>query len=252
MRALVVDDEPLARALLRRWLAAHTDVVVVGEAADGDAAAAQVAALDPEVVFLDIELPGRDGFGVITALPAPPAVVFVTAHDHYAVRAFDVDAVDYLRKPFDEERLAAALARVRAHLAGRAAGGATALRSAAEALSAVARARRQRLAIRDGDATLLVPLDEIEWIEAAGKHVAVHVLSPRPAVIRARDTLTGLEQRLDPDRFVRIHRSTIVNVDHIRAIRPWFAGDQHLTLTSGHSVTTGRGFRDRLRDRVRP
>ena len=242
MRAVIVDDEPLARDLLRRLLAAHDDIEIVGEAADGDAAVIAIARVRPDVVFLDIEMPGRDGFGVIAALAEPPAIVFVTAHDQYAVRAFDVQAVDYLRKPFDDQRLAVTLERVRRR-------DPETLRRALGMLAELARGKPSRLTIRDGEATHLLALDDIEAIEAAGKYVEVRLADG--AVRAARETLASIEQRVDPVRFVRIHRSAIVNLDHVRVVRPWFAGDQEVTLTSGRSLTTGRGYRERLIARLK-
>jgi two-component system LytT family response regulator len=239
VKAVIVDDEPLARDLLRRLLAAHSDVTVVTEAGDGDTAIRAITATQPDVVFLDIELPGRDGFGVLAELASPPVIVFVTAHPRYAVRAFEVSALDYLCKPFDDERLAKTLVRVRERLADPA--------ELRRAITELARGARARLAVREGDTTVFLAFDQIECIEVSGKHVAVH--TPRSSHT-TRDALAAIEQRLD-ERFVRIHRSTIINLDHLRAIRPWFAGDQHLTLTSGREVTTGRGYRDRLLSRIR-
>ena len=224
MKAVIVDDEPLARDLIRRLLAAHADVEIVGEAGDVAAAVRTITSARPDVVFLDIELPGGNGFEILAGLPAPPNVVFVTAHEGYAVRAFAVSALDYLCKPFDDERLASSLARVRARLRP-----------------------QTRFAIRDGDTTTLVPIADIECIEAAGKHIIIYAAG---ASHQSRETLTACEQRLDPERFVRIHRSAIVNLDHVRVVKPWFAGDQQLTLTSGKTLTTGRGFRDRLLSRL--
>lgn len=234
MKVAIVDDEPLARSLLRRLLAAHPDIDIVAEAGDGSSAITAITQAQPDVVFLDIEMPGRDGFGVLAGLAQPPLVVFVTAHEHYAVRAFEVEAVDYLRKPFDDQRLAVTLERLRDRRRDP-----DALRRALETLT-----RRARLAVREGDATVLLTLDDIEALEASGKYVEIHLASG--ATHTVRDTLSALEQRLDGDRFVRIHRSAIVHLDHVRVVKPFFAGDQELTLTSGRSLTTGRGFRERL------
>ncbi len=234
MKVALVDDEPLARELLHRMLRAHADVEVAGEAADGASALALVRAQRIDAVFLDIEMPGGGGFDVLAALERPPLVVFVTAHGHYAVRAFDVEAVDYLTKPFDEDRLATALDRLRARLA------------APEPPAMIG--TRARIAVRDGDATVLIALDDIECVEAAGKLVQLQLATGKTQ--SARETLADLEHRLDPARFVRIHRSLIVNLDHVSVIKPWFAGDQELVLTSGRTVTTGRGYRDRLLARL--
>lgn len=234
MRVAIVDDEPLARELLQRMLAAHADVEVLAEAADGAVALEVVRRHRLDAVFLDIELPAGGGFDVLAALEHPPLVVFVTAHGHYAVRAFEVEAVDYLTKPFDEERLAITIDRLRARLA------------APEPPRFIG--TRARIAVRDGDATVLVALDDIETVEAAGKLVELRFADGRQQ--SARETLADLEHRLDPARFIRIHRSLIVNLDHVSVVKPWFAGDQELVLTSGRTVTTGRGYRDRLLARL--
>jgi two-component system LytT family response regulator len=172
---------------------------------------------------------------VLAALEHPPLVVFVTAHGHYAVRAFEVEAVDYLTKPFDEDRLAVSLDRLRARLAA--------------PPPPMMIGTRARIAVRDGDATVLVALDDIESVEAAGKLVELRLANGNRQ--SARETLADLEHRLDPARFVRIHRSLIVNLDHVSVVKPWFAGDQELVLSSGRTVTTGRGYRDRLLARLK-
>ncbi|MCW5808432.1 MAG: response regulator transcription factor [Deltaproteobacteria bacterium] len=230
MRAAIVDDEPLARALLRRLLVAR-GVDIVAEAGDGDTAVRAIADARPDVAFLDIELPGRDGFAVLAGLATPPAVVFVTAHPRYAVQAFEVAAVDYLCKPFDDERLAVALERARRRLADPG--------ELRRGIAELARTVGGRLSVREADATRLVPFDQIECIEVSGKYADVHTVRGSHTT---REPLAAIEQRLD-DRFLRIHRATIVNVDLVVAVRPYAAGDQQLQLASGRRVVTGRLYR---------
>jgi two-component system LytT family response regulator len=245
LRTLVVDDEPLARELLRKMLAEHDDVEVIGECASGTQAVEAVRAERPDLLFLDVQMPGLDGFEVLRELaPELPQVIFVTAYDQYALRAFDVHALDYLLKPFDEDRLARALQRARTHLrVGR-------QESRGEVLALLdelrgARRWKERLVIRVGERAFLQPVAEIDWLEADGKYVKVHVGKQSHTI---RETMTQLCESLDPRRFLRISRSAIVNVDRIREIQPWFRGDYVVIMQNGAEVTSTRGFRDALRD----
>jgi two-component system LytT family response regulator len=245
LRTLVVDDEPLARELLRKMLAEHGDVEVIGECASGTQAVDAVRAERPDLLFLDVQMPGLDGFEVLRELaPELPQVIFVTAYDQYALRAFDVHALDYLLKPFDEDRLARALDRARTHLrAGR-------QESRGEVLALLDELRgvrwwKERLVIRVGERAFLQPVADIDWLEADGKYVKVHVGKQSHTI---RETMTQLCESLDPRRFLRISRSAIVNVDRIREIQPWFRGDYVVIMQNGAEVTSTRGFRDTLRD----
>lgn len=246
LRTLIVDDEPLARELLRKMLAGHDDVEVAGECESGTQAVEAVRADPPDLLFLDVQMPGLDGFEVLRELaPEIPQVVFVTAYDQYALRAFDVHALDYLLKPFDEERLARALDRARAHLRRPEASD-----DREEILTLLdelrgARRFRERLVIRVGERAFLQPVAEIDWLEADGKYVKVHV-GPRAHTIR--ETMTQLGAALDPRRFLRVSRSAIVNVDRIREIQPWFRGDYVVIMQNGAEVTSTRGYRDAIRD----
>ena len=241
LRTILVDDVKLARQRLRRLLGAFPDVEVAGECADAASAIATIAELAPDLVFLDIEMPEQDGFAVLAELPAAarPAVVFVTAYDQHAVRAFEANALDYLLKPVEPARLAATLDRVRAQ---RASGVGNAKLDAL--LRALERDRYPtRLAVRGNDGTQLVRVAEIDWIEAAGNYLCVragkvtHVL---------RETLTQMESRLDPARFVRIHRSRIVNIDRIVKLSPLFNGDHTVQLGDGTELTLSRTYREAL------
>jgi two-component system LytT family response regulator len=243
LRVLVVDDEPLARQLVRLLLARDAEVTVVGECS-GDAAAALVASARPDILFLDVQMPEVDGFALLEQLgPACPVVVFLTAYDRYAVRAFDVHAVDYLLKPVDDARFAAALARAKTAARARPAG------AADERISALLRdhARHaRRFLVRTRDRTIVVDASAIDWIEAADYYVSLHV-GGRAHLLR--ETMAELEQRLDPDRFLRVHRSAIVNLERVREIHPLFRGDCELLLESGARVRLSRTRRaefDRL------
>lgn len=244
IRALIVDDEPPARERIRALLQDEGDIVVVGESDSGVNAVAAIRNLAPDLVFLDVQMPGLDGFGVLDALEGmPPALVFVTAYDAYAVRAFEVHALDYLLKPFDRERFRATLDRVRAALADRPEepGASPVAASLAEAGPASGPLRRM-LAKRDGRLRVL-KVAEIDWIESSANYAAIHV---GKETYQIRETMQSLESRLDPDRFLRIHRSTIVNLDRIQEIEPYFHGDYIVRLADGQRLTLSRTYRDRL------
>jgi two-component system LytT family response regulator len=260
IRTVIADDEPLARRGLALRLAAHPDVAIIAQVGDGAAAVRAVADHAPDLLLLDVQMPGLDGFAALRAIPPgrAPLIVFVTAHDRYALRAFDACAIDYLRKPIEDDRLAQALARVRDALAGRDArshqtrllallaeiSGRPALRLE-DALGATGAGelRDQPLAIRDGQRIARVPLAEIRWIDAAGDYLCVHADSDTHIV---RGTLRELERRLDPRRFPRIHRSVIVNAARVTALRPHLNGEYFLTLDSGDELKLSRSYRDRL------
>lgn len=236
LRAVIADDEPLARARLRRLLEDGQGVEIVAECASGDEAVAAVHNLQPDVVFLDIRMPDLDGFGVLGDLnPARrPCVVFVTAYADHALRAFDADAVDYLLKPYSSERLQAALARVRRMLAS------DPLRA-----DAVRNDYLQRLAVPVGARMQLLPVAVIYCVVAQANYVELHA-NGRSFLLRA--TMAGLEARLDPRLFVRVHRSRIVRLDAIRDIEPLDSGQYLLRLADGMRIATGRSYRDKLRE----
>jgi two-component system, LytTR family, response regulator len=247
IRTLIVDDEPLARELLRGMLAAEPDISVIGEFDDGRQAVEGIRDLHPDLVFLDIQMPEQNGFQVIESLEpgAIPSIIFVTAYDKYAVQAFEVHALDYLLKPFDEERLSAALRHARERLTrpdrldtGRR------ILAMLEQMTASSK-YRDHIVIRGDGRAFLQPVREIEWIEASGKHVHIHA-GGEPRSMRA--TMIDLEQKLNPRRFLRVSRSAIVNVDRIREIAPWFNGEFIVTLKSGAQVPSTRGYRQALVD----
>jgi two-component system LytT family response regulator len=247
IRTLIVDDEPLARAHLRALLEARGDIEVVGECGDGRAAVAHIRRDEPDLVLLDIQMPELDGLGVVREVGAArmPAVVFVTAYDDYALAAFDAHALDYLMKPVNRERFTRAIDRA-AGMIGMGATGASAgaLARLVERLDAE-RGGADRIGIKAGGRVLFLRVEEIDWVEAADDHVRFHV---GKATYLHRDTLARLEHRLPSSSFLRIHRSTLVNVDRIREFQPWFQGDWVAILADGTRLTTGRSYRARVRE----
>jgi two-component system LytT family response regulator len=238
LRVLLVDDEPLARTLLRVLLARDSSVEVVGECS-GAEAVAETLRTRPQIVFLDVQMPDMDGFEVLERLgrARPPAVVFVTAYDQYAVRAFEVHAVDYLLKPVSEERLREALGRAKARAAGR--GGS----AAEDGLAALLRDRARypsRLLVPARGRTVVVEVKGIDWIEATDYYASIHAGGQTHLL---RQTMGELERLLDPTRFFRVHRSAIVNLDRVREIQPLFRGDSELLLTTGARVRLSRSRR---------
>lgn len=246
IRALIVDDEPLAREGVRMHLEERPEFEVVGEVEDGRAAVAAIRELTPDVVFLDVQMPGLDGFGVLRELAGEPLpeIVFVTAYDQFALQAFEAHALDYLLKPFDGERFDASLARVRRQLESRRRVDVDdRLRALLEDVGSRGR-WLERLVVRDGSRMLIVRVDDLDWVEAAANYVKLHTHG-RSWLLR--ETMSGLEKQLDPARFLRIHRSTIVNIDRIRELEPLFQGDYLVVLQDGTRLTSSRGYRDRLR-----
>jgi two-component system, LytTR family, response regulator len=247
LRAVVVDDEPLARARLCRLLGRGAEVEVVAECGDGRSAITAVQSEKPDILFLDVQMPELDGFGVLAALGAEAvaALVFVTAFDRYALRAFDAHAIDYLLKPYDAARLERAVARARREVEARSLGPRlAALLASAAAAPAVAAPAAGRIAVPVGERTLFLELDDVDYLEAEGNYVAVHAAGRSYLV---RDTLAATEARLPPRQFVRIHRSRIVRIARIQAIEPLFHGEYRLTLAGGIQLTSARRCRDALR-----
>ena len=249
IRALIVDDEAVARRRIRRLLSTDADVVVIGECADGTTALDAITRERPDLVFLDVQMPERDGLSVVAATDASimPAFVFVTAFDRYALQAFEVHAIDYLLKPYTPERFRTAVQRAKERLRSR---------SVDASLASLALALRDRpqyasrLSVRTGGRIVLVDLATVDWIEAEDNYVRLH------AGARSylhRESLTALEQQLDPGRFVRIHRSAIVQTDRIAELHPATHGDMDIVLRSGKRLPLSRTFRDRvLSARPRP
>lgn len=238
LRAAIVDDEELARRGLRIRLEKHGDVEIVAECRSGAEAIAAIEHVSPDVVFLDVEMPGKTGLDVIQAIgPTPqPYVVFVTAHDRYAIRAFEVNALDYLMKPVTDERLAAALQRVRDALA-------TETGPAEERGLTSPTSRPDRFALRSGGRVVLVKAEEIDWVEAQGDYVGLHV---GKKCYLLRETLTALARSLETLPFARIHRSTIVNIDRILEMQPLENGEYVVALRDGTELKLSRSYREPL------
>ena len=242
IRTLIVDDEPLARRRLRAFLRPEADMEIVGECGNGDDAVAAIRRVRPDLVFLDIQMPGKDGFAVLAELDPRhlPLIIFVTAHDQYAVQAFERRALDYLLKPFGRKRFQDAVSRARDRLAGPQSGD---FRERITGLLRAVAGPKTHLVVKTGGHAVLLQTARIEWLEAEGDYVRIH--AGREAYL-TRQTMNRIEAELGSGRFVRIHRSTIVNVEFIKEIHPLPGGDHVITLRDLTQVTLSRGYRDRL------
>ncbi len=245
LRILIVDDEPLGRERIRTLLAGDPEVEIAGECADGKQAVAAIRRLKPDLVFLDVQMPEMDGFGVLESLEVEeiPATIFVTAYDRYAVKAFEVHAVDYLLKSFDRERFSAALARAKGDLAR---GKKHEIEPRLVSLLEAFEARKKyigRLVVKSGGRIIFLRVEEIHWIEAMDNYVRLHAGAQTHTV---RETMQSLEAKLDPAKFARIHRSTIVNLDRVQDLRPLFHGDYAVRLRDGTELTLSRSYREKL------
>ncbi|MFN0119755.1 MAG: LytR/AlgR family response regulator transcription factor [Blastocatellia bacterium] len=248
IQALIVDDEPVAREKIRRMLGAETDVEIIGECGNGAEALAAIRQCAPDLVFMDIQMPEMNGFEVLRAMEpaAVPAVIFVTAYDQYALRAFEVHALDYLLKPFSRDRFHRAVSHAREQIAHQR--GAVALDNRLLSLLQDMRGGPRfaaRLLVRTAGRVYFLKTEEIDWIEAAGNYACLHAGGETHLL---RETMKRLENRLDPERFPRIHRSTLVNIDRIREIQPLFNGDYTVILRNGAQLTLSRNYRERLLD----
>jgi two-component system, LytTR family, response regulator len=249
LRTLIVDDEPLARERVRMMLGMHDDVAVIGEVGDGQQAIDAIRQERPDLVFLDVQMPSVDGFGVLRALEGEimPYVVFVTAYDQYALRAFEVHALDYVLKPFNAERFSQALQRARNAIARRddldGSVDKDRLRSLVASLTAEQR-EKQRIVVKSSGRVFFVKVDDIDWIEAEGNYVRLHMGAQSHLL---RETMKGMESVLDTSQFIRIHRSTIVNADRIRELQPLFHGEYAVILRDGTRLVASRGPDNRLK-----
>ena len=245
IRTLIVDDEPLGRERIRSLLSEDPDIEIIGECGDGRRAIAAIDDLRPDLLFLDVQMPEIDGFGVLEAIRPErmPAIVFVTAYDRYAVKAFEVHALDYLLKSFDRERFQAAVGRAKESVR-RARDGQVTDRLAGLLESLQERQKfLTRILIRSSARIIFLPVDELDWAEAADNYVRLHAGKDAHLV---RETLQAFAGRLDPATFLRIHRSTLVNVNRIRELRPLFHGDYAVRLKDGTELTLSRRFRASL------
>jgi two-component system LytT family response regulator len=248
IRVLLVDDEPLAREMLREMLQGDPDVQIVGESCNGREALEAIRAEAPDLIFLDVQMPEVGGFEVLASLGKGriPYVIFVTAYDQYAVRAFEVQALDYLLKPFDQERFDLSWQRAKAQLLRDRNGGGIDQRILAllEEMKA-GKNYLERLVIKAAGRIYFLDTSEIDWIEAEGNYVSVHSASKSHLL---RETISSLESQLDPKKFVRIHRSSIVRLDFIREMQPWFHGEYRVILNDGTQLTLSRNHRDKLQE----
>ena len=247
IRTLIVDDEPLAREWVRNGLQDEADVEIIGECGDGFEAVKTITEQRPDLVLLDVQMPGLDGFGVLASVdPAIlPAVIFITAFDRYALKDFEAHAVDYLMKPFSGERLHEAMERARGEVDK---SSSKDLKVALHAL--IEDIQRERtypewLLIKKDERSVFLRVADIDWIESSRNNVRLHV---GKEVYVFHETTTGIEARLDPKHFFRIHRSTIVNIERIREMHPWFNGDYAVTLKDGTRLTLSSTYRERLKD----
>ena len=249
LRVMVVDDEPLAREGLAELLNAVPDVTVIGVYADGESALRAIEADLPDVLCVDIRMPGLDGFDVVAALDPEhmPAVIFITAYDAFAVRAFEVNAMDYLLKPVTSDRLAGALAKARARKRGEVLPQGQLM----NLLEGLAESRRSsgagRLIVREVGRIIVIPTSDVDWIEGADYYARLHV-GPKSHLIR--ESLLSLEKRLDPARFLRLHRSAIVNLTRVRAVEAAERGDGLVVLSTGAKVRVTASRRDELEQKL--
>ena len=242
---MIVDDEPLARDRIKRFLRDEPDIKLIGESGNGAEAIEKIKAEKPDLVFLDIQMPEKNGFEVVKALDAKslPTIIFVTAYDQYALQAFDVHALDYLLKPFNRERIKRAVARARENVEQRTFGN---LDERLASLLADLKGEKkylERLVVKSTGRVFFLKTDEIDWIEAAGNYVKLHVGRDSHMI---RETMNGIEAKLDPDQFLRIHRSTVVNIDRIKELHPMFSGDYAVILRNGTELALSRNYRDRF------
>lgn len=247
IRTILVDDEPLARNKLKLFLADEPDFEIVRECTNGKDAIAALQKHRADVLFLDIQMPEVDGFGVVESVPPDrlPFVVFVTAHDAFAVRAFEVHALDYLLKPFDRERLRQSLAHVRKALQQT-----TIERHHSQILSLLndlksRQERPERILLRSAGRIYFVNVQEIDWVESEGNYLRLHVGNESHLM---RQTMNTLERQLSPYRFIRIHRSTLVNIDRVKELQPWFGGEYLAILQGGKKLNVGKSYRKKLTD----
>ncbi len=245
LRALIVDDEEAARGRLRHMLLDVGDIEIVGEAADGREALEKIPALRPDLLFLDVQMPRLTGFDVVTSLgpeERPPAVIFVTAYDKYALRAFEVSALDYLLKPYDATRLNESVRRARERLLGVAP---SAPDPRLDRLLQILSDRRnlERLSFRSGDGIEFINVSDIDWLESEGNYTVLHSGN---AEVRVRETLSDLVGRLESAGFIRIHRSIAVNCDRIFRLEPWAHGEYVVILRNGTRLRSGRTYSEEL------
>ena len=245
IRVLIADDEPLARERIRTLVEGEPDIEIISECSNGLESVSAIEALKPDLVFLDVQMPEMSGFEVLETIGVTysPVVIFVTAYDQYALKAFEVHALDYLLKPFDRERFEKALGRAKTQIEHERGGDLSQRLLALLKDIKPAQKYTERLVIKSSGRVFFLRVDEIDWIESAGNYLRLHVGSEDHLL---RDTMNSIETKLDPEKFYRIHRSTIVNVERIKELQPWFRGDYMVILRDGTQLTLSRTYRDKL------
>lgn len=247
IKTLIIDDMALARKRVRRYLNPDADIEIVGECADGQEAVQTIRQIKPDLIFLDVQMPGMSGFEVLRELSVDenfPAVIFVTAYDEFALQAFEVNALDYLLKPFNSDRFYKALNRAKEQINKQKSGTA----DEQNLQNFIRRIKGEphylkRLVVKSNGRVIFLLTDEIDWVEAAGNYLSVQVGKESHLI---RETLGQLEQKLDSDKFVRVNRSVIINLDRIKEMHPLFSGDQEIILRSGKRFTMSRNYREKL------
>ena len=250
IRALIVDDEPLARDRIREMLKEHPEIEVIGEARNGREAIDAVVSHNPDLVFLDVQMPDLDGFDVLQNLNGErlPVIIFVTAYDQHALRAFDAHAVDYLTKPFDRKRFAEAVNQAKVFMKGAKEPDTARILSMLQEIRASER-YLERFAIKNGEKVFFVRAEDVDAIEAQGNYVRLSLANSSSHLLR--DTLNNIESQINPRRFVRIHRRTIVNIDRIKEVQTWARGEYRIVLFTGAHYTLSRGYRQHFENFIK-
>lgn len=245
IKTLIVDDEPIARDRVRRMLREESDIEIIGECGNGKEAVNFINEKQPDLVFLDIQMPEMNGFEAVQSISSEkvPAIIFVTAFDQYAIQAFDVHALDYLLKPFNRERFKRAVTRAREQIEKAQSGKIDERLASLLADLTSSKKYLERLVVKSVGRVFFLRTEEVDWIEAAGNYAKLHVGREGHLI---RETMNGLESKLNPDKFLRIHRSTLVNIDRIKELNPLFSGDYTVMLKNGTELTLSRNYRDRL------
>jgi len=235
IRVLIVDDEPPARRKVRRFLESDSEIAEITESGDGANAVSQIGSYKPDLIFLDVQMPGMDGFAVLEAVPPPHDfhVIFLTAHDRHALRAFEAEALDYLLKPVDPDRFDRALERAKEQIA---------LRRSRQTQAEPAKFLK-RIVVEKNRREILLRVEQLDWAEADRNYICLHAAGETYLI---RGTLESLAQQLDPEQFTRINRSQLVNLDRVREMKPWFHGERRVLLKDGSELTWTRRFRSSL------